>query len=120
METDDGVAVESAALLLIPSINTPDDQSCINLKTSVQNRRTSSVSRVSISDDAAATLSFDDINYAIGGQMKPSRKRLRFPTFPCSKPKEYKQILANVSGNFANGMNAILGRFCGMCVLVNQ
>ena len=115
----DGATVESAALLLSSSINTTDDQNWINLETAVENRRTSSVSRVSISDDAAATLSFSNINYTIGGQMKPSKQRFRFPTLPCSKPKEYKQILASVSGSFANGMNAILGTFMA-CVPVNQ
>lgn len=115
----DDTIVESAILLLNPSINITDDQNCINLNTAVENRRTSSVSRVSISNDAAATLSFSNINYTIGGQMKPSKQRSRFPTLPCSKPEEYKQILAGVSGNFANGMNAILGRFRA-CVSVNQ
>lgn len=110
LEVADDATVERASLLASPSINDTDNQNYINSNPTTQNRRTSSVSRVSISNDAAATLSFLNINYTIGDRAKLGKQRWRFPSILAFKPSERKQILFNVSGHFVNGMNAILGR----------
>ena len=79
-------------------------------KRSVLSRRTASVSRVSISENAPATLSFHGINYIIGAEAESNKRFLKCPTLPFCKPAELKQILFNLSGQFSNGLNAILGK----------
>jgi hypothetical protein len=58
------------------------------------------------------SISFHQINYKIGGRTKNQCcHRYQRKIFPCCKPKPSKQILSNVSGAFAPGMNAILGTY---------
>jgi hypothetical protein len=104
-------------LLPSASVNSTDHQDDITLRIIGRNRRTSSVSRVLISDDAAATLSFHDVNYIIGGQIESTRRRIKRPTLRCFKSAAQKQILFNISGKFSNGMNAILGEIFSKFVL---
>jgi hypothetical protein len=75
-------------------------------------RRTGSISRVSIAENAHATLSFHNINYVIGDRVESSKRLWKCPTLPFFKPREPKQILFHISGKFSNGMNAILGKIC--------
>lgn len=91
---------------------------------SILGRRTGSVSRQSISQDAPASLSFHNINYIVGAQAEQSQRRSRLsslpilsalppfpdlPDLPFRKKPEPRQILFDLSGQFLNGMNAILG-----------
>ncbi|CAF2130654.1 unnamed protein product [Rotaria magnacalcarata] len=120
LETLNNETIERETLLSSISINTAAEQDDTAQNIIVPNRRTASVSRVSISEDAAATLSFHDINYFIGSKIKPSKHRLKLPSLPCLKSQEYKQILFNISGRFSNGMNAILGPTgCGKSSLLD-
>ena len=109
LETGDDQLSARVPLLPSTSINSPIDQDDITTMIVGRNRRTSSVSRVAISDNAEATLSFHHINYIIGGQIESTKRRVKCPTLPCFKSAQYKQILFNASGKFSNGMNAILG-----------
>jgi hypothetical protein len=93
-------------LLSSAFINTDDQQDDIRLTILRPNRRSSSVSRVPIPDDAPASLSFHEINYSIGSNMELNKRWLKCPPL---QPAEYKQILWNISGRFSKGMNAILG-----------
>lgn len=77
---------------------------------SVLGRRTTSIRRMSISESATANLSFDNINYIVGTRTESSQRCLKLPGLPFRKPREPKQILFNVSGQFSNGVNAILGK----------
>ncbi len=108
MGDDQGEA--RAPLLLNTSINTTAEEDSIILANVMPNRRTTSVSRVLIPDDAAAALSFHKINYSIGRKMELNKRRVKCPSLPCLKPEEHRQILLNVSGRFSKGMNAILGK----------
>jgi hypothetical protein len=108
MGGDQGEA--SAPLLLNTCINTTAEEDNIILTNAVPNRRTTSVSRVLIPDDAAATLSFHKINYSTGRKMESNKRQIKCPSLPCLKPEEHRQILLNVSGRFSKGMNAILGK----------
>lgn len=110
LETGGDEATARAPLLPSTTINGAVDQDDITTRFVGRNRRTGSVSRVAISDNAAATLSFHNINYVIGGQMESDERRVKCPTLPCFKSVKYKQILFNTSGKFSNGMNAILGK----------
>ena len=98
-----------APLLPSTSINNAIDEDDSISRFVGRNRRTSSVSRVAISDNAEATLSFHHINYIIGGQIESNQQRVKCPILSCFKSAQYKQILFNTSGKFLNGMNAILG-----------
>jgi hypothetical protein len=104
---------------LLPStaINSAVAQDDITTRIVERNRRTNSVSRVAISDNAAATLSFHHINYIIGDQIESNKRRVKCPTLPCLKSAKYKQILFNTSGKFLNGMNAILGEISSKLAL---
>ncbi|CAF4381183.1 unnamed protein product [Rotaria socialis] len=120
LETLNNETIERETLLSSISINTTTEQDDTAQNIIVPNHRTASVSRVSISADAAATLSFHDINYFIGDKIEPSKHRLNFPSRSCLKSQEYKQILFNISGIFSNGMNAILGPTgCGKSSLLD-
>jgi hypothetical protein len=79
-------------------------------KYSMLSRRTTSISRVAIAENAPATLSFHNINYVIGATVKSSKQPLKCPSLPFCKPREPNQILFDVSGQFTNGLNAILGK----------
>lgn len=76
----------------------------------VSNRPAASVIRMSIAEDAPATLSFHGINYIIGAQAETNNRFLKCPTIPFLKPPELKHVLENLSGQFTNGLNAILGK----------
>ncbi|CAM4892032.1 unnamed protein product [Rotaria socialis] len=120
LETLNNETIERETLLSSISINTTTEKDDTAQNIIVPNHRTASVSRVSISADAAATLSFHDINYFIGDKIEPSKHRLNFPSRSCLKSQEYKQILFNISGIFSNGMNAILGPTgCGKSSLLD-
>ncbi len=94
----------------VPLLSINDDEGNIRLTTTKPNRRSSSVSRVPIPDDAPATLSFHELNYVIGNEVDSNERRMNGLSLPFFKSKNYKQILFNVSGRFKNGMNAILGK----------
>ena len=79
-------------------------------KRSMLGRRTTSVSRVSIAENAPATLSFHNISYTVGGRQESSKNPFKHWSVPCCKPHPPKQVLFHVSGKFINGMNAILGK----------
>ena len=64
--------------------------------------RMTSVTRTSIAENAPATLSFHNINYSVRARADS--------IIPFCRSQEAKQILFNVSGQFTNGMNAILGK----------
>ncbi|CAF4435094.1 unnamed protein product [Rotaria sp. Silwood2] len=64
------------------------------------------------------TLSFHNISYVIGQRQINSRCKNWYPSFIKSKPK--KQIIDDVSGIFASGMNAIMGPTgCGKSSLLD-
>lgn len=92
-------------------INTTADQDDddVRLTNFGPNRRSGSVSRMPISDDATAALSFHQISYSIGNKMKLNKRWMKNVSLPFFKSETHKQILSNVSGRFMNGMNAILG-----------
>lgn len=79
-------------------------------KHSMLMRRMTSVDRKSIAEDAPATLSFHNINYIVGTKGLSSKWPLNCSTLSFLKPQDPKKILSDVSGNFVNGMNAILGK----------
>jgi hypothetical protein len=72
------------------------------MRRSFLSRRMSSVSRVSIPENAHAVLSFHNINYVLKTESKMK--------YNCCRSQEAKQVLFNVSGQFANGLNAIMGK----------
>jgi hypothetical protein len=76
------------------------------------NRRTTSISRVAIPENAPATLSFHNINYVVGATVESSKRPSKCPSLPFCKPREPNRILFDVSGQFTNGLNAILGKIC--------
>lgn len=108
-----------APLLSNVFINTTANQDDVRLTTFVSNRRSGSVSRMPISDDATAALSFHEINYSIGSKMNLNKRRMKNVSLPFFKSATHKQILSNVSGRFTNGMNAILGEIYLTPVLGN-
>ncbi len=73
-------------------------------------RRMTLIKRVSIVENAPATVSFHNINYIVGAKAESSKRRLACSALPFFKPREPKQVLFDVSGKFINGMNAILGK----------
>ncbi len=82
-------------------------------KSSILGRRMTSITRMSIAENAPATLSFHNINYIVGAKIESSKQDIKSSTIPLFKSQESKQILFDISGQFTNGMNAILGKiFC--------
>ncbi|CAF4225143.1 unnamed protein product [Rotaria sp. Silwood2] len=74
--------------------------------------------RVSMDLSSKGTLSFHNISYVIGQRQINSRCKNWYPSFIKSKPK--KQIIDDVSGIFASGMNAIMGPTgCGKSSLLD-
>lgn len=73
-------------------------------------RRMTSVDRVSIAENAPATLSFHNISYTVGSRKESSKNPFKYCSVLCCKPHPPKQVLFHVSGKFINGMNAILGK----------
>lgn len=118
-EASDDQMDSSAPLLSNVFINTTANQDDVKLTTFVPNRRSVSVSRMPISDDATAALAFHEINYSIGNKMKLNKRRVKKISLPFFKSETHKQILSNVSGRFTNGMNAILGEIYHTSVLAN-
>lgn len=79
-------------------------------KRSLLDRRLTSVNRVSIAENAPATLSFHDISYTIGATKQSNKNPSKPRSIPWCKSQPTKQVLSHVSGKFINGMNAILGK----------
>ncbi len=77
--------------------------------------RMTSVTRMSIAENAPATLSFHNINYSVGTKADSSEQGVKSSIIPCCRSQQAKQILFNVSGQFTNGMNAILGKIYSEC-----
>jgi hypothetical protein len=102
----------TAAVSTSPSVASDAFSNDLVPKHSMLSRRTASISRVPIAINAPATLSFHNINYAVGAPVKSSKRLLKCPSLPFCKPREPNQILFDVSGQFINGMNAILGKIC--------
>jgi hypothetical protein len=87
---------------------------------SMLGRRRTSVTRMSIAENAPATLSFHNINYIIGAKIESSKQDMKpDSTISFCKSQKSKQILFSVSGNFTNGMNAILGKIYILYFFVN-
>jgi len=93
-----------------PSVASGSHVYDIVLKRSMLTRRMTSIDRVSIAEDAPATVSFHNINYIVGAKAESSKRRLTCSALPFFKRRESKQVLFDVSGKFINGMNAILGK----------
>ena len=93
-----------------PPIDYTLDYTDTENKHSLFNYRSNSFRRVSIPENAAATISFTNINYAIGNAAKTHERWSKCSPLRCFTSRKPKQILCDVSGKFSNGMNAILGK----------
>ncbi|CAF4919808.1 unnamed protein product [Rotaria sp. Silwood1] len=74
--------------------------------------------RISMDLSSKGILAFQNISYVIGRQQMICRYKNWYPPF--MKPKSTKQIIDDVSGIFASGMNAIMGPTgCGKSSLLD-
>ncbi|CAF1991638.1 unnamed protein product [Rotaria magnacalcarata] len=103
-----------------PSVETRTHPSELVAKRSMLARRVTGINRMSIPQHASATLTFHNINYVVGSKSASSKECLKYAKLPFFKAREPKQVLFDVSGQFKNGMNAILGPSgCGKSSLLD-
>lgn len=108
--TDPDPTVLTSTVSTSSSVATKTLSNGVVAKRSLLASRMTSINRMSIPQHAPATLTFHNINYLVGSKSTANKQCLKCSKLPLFKARDPRQVLFDVSGQFKNGMNAILGK----------